>query len=162
MMKQRGVAIGFWLLVGFSAGMVVSNLTTSQLQASANSDRLDNYVIAVGASPNQIIDLIWILDYKMGMLNCISLNRNGAVGGNSEIDLTTAFEVGKVSSAKTAPKFLMVTGKYAPGAQVSDLCYVADVTNGKMVVIGVQGPYSNDGTPARPPEVVTRFNFRKS
>lgn len=115
--------------------------------------------MVTGASYDQEIDILWLLDYRSGRLHCILMNRNGKLGGIGELDLLQMFEI--EPGSRTKPHFMMVTGRYRTAQ--TDLCYLVETTSGQVLCLappGTPSPQRNMNVPATP-RVVDRFQFRR-
>ena len=152
---------GFYLALGVAAGLLISDLTQGQMigtaSGSGSASRYEDFCMVTGRSADSEVDILWLLDYRSGRLQCIILGRNGRLGAMGEIDLLQQFDMEKGSKAN--PHFMMVTGRHMVAA--TDVCYLAEVTSGQVLCI------APPATPARgtnfvpTPRVVDRFQFRR-
>ena len=151
MNRQNTFAYGFWLLLGLSGGMLVSDLTdTPTAAAFGATSRYNDYVMATGRIGVSENDCIWLLDYSNAYLHSVVLNRNGVLDRVAPLDLKQLFEL----EGDVQPHFMMVTGTF--GTRRVDLCYVAETSTGQMLCIAPYGFRGNDS----PPYIMDKFSFQ--
>lgn len=155
MAKGALVNRGFWLILGLVAGLLVSDLATVKTAEAVATCQYKEYMIATGASNQATIEFCWLLDYKGARLLCIALNQAGALGGITEVDLLEEFKLG---AAGEAPHFMMVTGKFQT-REIADILYVAETTTGQIMVVAIPPRMLQNGAPAGPPRVISKFSF---
>lgn len=156
-MRGAWSTYGFWLAVGLSAGMLISDLTDPPTAEAATAMRHEEYCMVTGASFDPNIDLIWLLDYKYALLHCITMDRQGGLQGMSPVDLVEQLQIEEGQRIK--PHFMMVTGRFTARATTDNL-YLAEIETGQILCVEpplVQG--ARQGQPLIP-QVVSRFRFR--
>lgn len=155
----RPTTVGFWLLLGFAAGMLASDITDPKTADAVTAMRYEEFCMVTGRSSDNEIDNVWILDYDYARLACITMNRNGVLGAVGTIDLREQFDL--VDDARLKPRFMMVTGAY--NTLGFDLCYIAEISTGQL--LAVAPPFTRQRRGIRPgaiaaPEIVSRTPFR--
>lgn len=161
MSKPLTANAGFWLAIGVSAGLLLANITSGQVflqsaSASGSASRYEQYCTVTGASYDQEVDVLWLLDYKTGLLHNILIGRNGKMGAIGELDLMQMFDIEQGQREK--PHFMMVTGRYRTAQ--TDLCYLIETVSGQILCLAPPPtPQQNVGIPATP-RVIDRFRFR--
>jgi hypothetical protein len=134
------LAVGLALLGGVLAGMLWPR---TPILAVA-TDRIDTYGAATGALDSDV-EAVYFLDFLTGDLRAVVLGKQPG--------LWTGFFHANVSAdlgvdPQKNPKFLILTGnaylRRAGGSRVapsSSICYVAEVTSGKVAAYAI--PWSN-------------------
>ena len=143
---------GFWLLLGFAGGMLVSDLAEPRRAYGTTSNRYEEFVMATGNSEDTQVDLVWLLDYDMATLSCISLANNGLFAGKSEVDLQNVFKGVK------SPHFILVTGTLR-NFTISDIVYIAETTSGRVIAVAAP-KLNNQLAPIERPKVLDIMPFR--
>lgn len=152
MRTQNWMNAGFWLLLGLSAGMILSNVTQVPLNAATgSSDRYEDNTMVTGQAFGNENDLIWLLDYRGARVNCIMQDRTGRVGVIGSLDLFEQFELEE--GGRQRPHFMMVTGRF--GTQGTDLCFLAEVTSGQLLCIAPPRPQVDTR-----PTIVDKLQYR--
>ena len=156
MSRDRWMKGGFWLAIGLAGGMLLSDLTRHPSVKADSSDRYEEYTMVSGASFDKEIDLIWLLDYKFGVLHALVLSRQGQIQALGKVDLVEQLEIEKGNRIK--PHFMMVTGRF--NTRNTDYCYLAETETGQILCI--EPPLTQGARPGQPlvPRVVSRFRFR--
>ena len=92
-MARRSITnVGFWVLLGLAAGMLISDLTRlPTVSAAGSADRYEDFCMVTGLSFDTEIDLLWLLDYRGARLHCIMVDRNGRLSEIAKIDLMEQF-----------------------------------------------------------------------
>jgi hypothetical protein len=122
---------GFWMLLGLSAGMLLSSLTQPpRLGASATSPSVEGTLLATGDSNSPSVELLWALDDK-GILTAMLFGQQGRLLAAPSLDVKKHI---KVRGGKK-PRFAMVTGKYKIGAQIVDALYVTEASTNTLLVV---------------------------
>lgn len=148
---------GFWLATGLALGMLISDLVQTPTLKADSASGYQEYCMVSGASFDREIDLIWLLDYKFGVLHCVMMSRQGQLGTLGKIDLVEQLELQEGKRIK--PHFMMVTGRF--NTRGTDYCYLAETETGQ--VLCVEPPNTQIGNrPGQPqiPRVLSRFKFR--
>jgi hypothetical protein len=140
---------------GFVAGLLLSGLWPQTPLHGVATDRTDTFAIATGPVDNDT-EAVYFLDFLTGDLRAVVIGQKpgtftGFFSYNVNADLG-------VDPAKAAPKYLMVTGidhlRREGGTRMqpsSSLCYVAEVTSGKVAAYAI--PWSPSMHAANQPNV---------
>jgi len=148
---------GFWLMTGLAMGMLISDLTSDKsVEAASSSSRYEEYCMVPGRSFDGEIDNIWLLDYKLGVLHCLVLNRGGVITSLGKVDLVEQLEL--QAGKKLKPHFMMVTGFFK--TRNTDFCYLAETETGQILCI--QPPLVQGAQPGASlePQIISRTSFR--
>lgn len=151
---------GFWLLLGLSAGMIVSDLARlEEVKASGSTSFNGEYRMVTGHRNDTGVDVLWLLDYRAAKLYCIQLNQHTYKFENSvALDLIEQLDL--KGGSRVRPKFMMATGAFAPVQ--TDVVYLADLASGKLLCIMppyVQGRGGRNRAAQERPTVVDMFRF---
>lgn len=160
MKPKSWTQVGFWLAVGLSAGMIVSDVTRMQeVQAAGSTSLNGEYRMVTGHRSDTGVDVVWLLDYRAAKLYCIQLNQQTYQFERANaLDLLEQLELKPGSRVRA--KFMMVTGTFAPVA--TDVCYVAELTTGRLLCIMppfVKGRGGRNTPIQERPWVVDMFKF---
>ncbi len=160
MSKGNYVHAGFWLAIGLSLGMLISNITQGQrLEAGGSTSFNEEYRMVTGTRSDTQIDVVWLLDYKAAILHCIMLDqRSYKLSGIVKLDLMEQLEIPEGTKAR--PKFMMVTGFFSP--QSTDVCYVAETSTGQLLCVFPPYALGRASNRTAAQLVVDRFNFREA
>lgn len=147
---------GFWLMTGLALGMVISDLTRIPTAEANVASRYEEYCIATGRSFDGEIDVVWVLDYKFGLLHCLILNRQGQMNALGRVDLVEQLEINEGKRVK--PHFMMVTGRFE--TRRTDFCYLVETETGQILC--VEPPNVEGAQRGQPqiPRVISRMRFR--
>ena len=157
MAAKSWTSTGFWLALGLAGGMLIADLTNvPTLEAGANTSRYKEDAIVAGASNNGDIDYIWLLDYGLATVQCISMNRNGTLGGLAAFDLTEPL---KEELAAGEPHFMMITGKFV-AQEIADVLYLFETNSHQVLVIAAPIRIDPNGVPLSSPRLLAKFSYR--
>ena len=149
---------GFWLMTGLAMGMLISDMTSNSptVKAESSSSRYEDYCMVPGRSFDGLIDNIWLLDYKLGVLHCLVLNNAGFIVSLGKVDLVEQFEL--PAGKKIKPHFMMVTGYFKN--RNTDFCYLAETESGQILCI--QPPLVSGAQRGAllEPTIISRASFR--
>jgi hypothetical protein len=136
--------------------MLISDLTTHPSAKADSASRYDEYCMVSGRSFDGEIDIIWLLDYKFGVLHCLVLNRDGQINTLGQLDLLEQLQLGGSRTGK--PHFMMVTGRFQ--TRGTDYCYLCETQSGQMLCIEPPNVQGTQRGAAQLPQVISRFRFR--
>ncbi|MEN6405729.1 MAG: hypothetical protein ABFC77_04575 [Thermoguttaceae bacterium] len=134
--KSVAAALG----VGLVLGLALSGFWPQTPLHAVATDRSDSYAMATGPLDNEV-EAVYFLDFLTGDLKVVVLGRQTTMwAGFFETNVSTALNV----DPQKNPKYMMVTGvtnlRRAGGSRQqpsSSMCYVAEVTSGKVVAYAV-------------------------
>ena len=125
---------------GLTGGLIVGGLWPRTPLHAVATDRIDTFGMATGSVDNDV-EALYFLDFLTGELNAVVLGKNpgswtGYYAANVAADLGV--------DPQKNPKYMMVTGvaylRRAGGSRLqpsSSICYVAEVTSGKVAAYSV-------------------------
>jgi hypothetical protein len=153
-----------WLALGLLLGAGSAALYFAPARiARAGNDRYEDFIMCTGPVTFQagfgpqggnVIDGVWLLDYRGGKLLAGVIDRvHGRIGSWAEVDLVNEFGI----LPKQDVHFMMTTGTVSQGQAA---LYVAETTTGKF------GVYTMGPRPDNAPGIAVRRHdlqfFRKS
>lgn len=162
-MKARSwTQAGFFVLLGLSSGLLISDLTAVRTveAAGGSSSFNEEFRIVTGHRTDTNSDVVWLLDYRAGKLVCLGLgSQGGRMTEICDLDLMEQFEL----SGRQKPKFMLVTGQHPTLAM--DVCYVAEITKGQLLCVAPpfaqQGGGRNRQQIGTQAAVIGRYQFTK-
>ncbi|MBY0589338.1 hypothetical protein K2X85_19355 [bacterium] len=149
---------GFWLVTGLAAGMLVSDLTREPAAKADSACRYEEFCMVSGQSYDGEIDIIWVLDYKFGVLHALILNRDGLINTLGTVDLVEQLQL--TSGTRVKPHFMMVTGRFR--TRGTDYLYLVETETGQVLCVEPPNVGGVERGQALVPRVVSRFRFRKA
>lgn len=132
-----------WLLalgIGMVGGLILGGYWPHTPLHAVATDRADTFAMATGPVDADV-EAVYLLDFLTGDLKALVLGKQpGTFSGLFERNVAADLGI----DAQRNPKFLMVTGminlRRAGGSRMqpgSALCYVAEITSGKMAAYAV-------------------------
>ncbi len=157
-MRSAGwTTYGFWMVTGLALGMLISDLTREPSAKADSASRYEEYCMVSGQSFDGEIDIIWVLDYKFGILHALILNRDGLINTLGAIDLVEQLQL--EAGTRVKPHFMMVTGRFR--TRGTDYLYLVETESGQCLCIEPPNVGGTTRGQAQVPRVVSRFRFRR-